>query len=85
MHVDEVELRVIRLPYRSVFKTSFAAETEKLARDRHGPLRRRRGLRRRGDGPVAGVPRGVASPARCTCCARRWCPSLLAQRLRRPA
>ena len=31
MHVDEVELRVIRLPYRSVFKTSFAAETEKLA------------------------------------------------------
>ena len=31
MHVDEVELRVIRLPYRSVFKTSFAAETEKVA------------------------------------------------------
>ena len=29
MHVDEVELRVIRLPFRSVFKTSFAAETEK--------------------------------------------------------
>ena len=31
MHVDEVELRVIRLPYRSVFKTSFAAESEKHA------------------------------------------------------
>jgi o-succinylbenzoate synthase len=31
MHVDEVELRVIRLPYKSVFKTSFAAETEKVA------------------------------------------------------
>jgi O-succinylbenzoate synthase len=31
MHVDEVELRVVRLPYRSVFKTSFAAETEKVA------------------------------------------------------
>jgi o-succinylbenzoate synthase len=31
MHVDEVELRVIRLPYKSVFKTSFAAESEKVA------------------------------------------------------
>ena len=31
MHVDEVELRVVRLPYRSVFKTSFAAESEKDA------------------------------------------------------
>ena len=31
MHVDEVELRVIRLPFKSVFKTSFAAETEKHA------------------------------------------------------
>ncbi|HSB86442.1 MAG TPA: o-succinylbenzoate synthase, partial [Ilumatobacteraceae bacterium] len=31
MHVDEVELRVIRLPYRSVFKTSFGAESEKVA------------------------------------------------------
>jgi o-succinylbenzoate synthase len=31
MNVDEVELRVIRLPYRSVFKTSFAAESEKVA------------------------------------------------------
>lgn len=31
MRVDEVELRVIRLPYRSVFKTSFAAESEKVA------------------------------------------------------
>ena len=31
MHVDQVELRVVRLPYRSVFKTSFAAEAEKLA------------------------------------------------------
>ena len=26
MRVDEVELRIVRLPYRSVFKTSFAAE-----------------------------------------------------------
>ena len=31
MHVDEVELRVVRLPYQSVFKTSFAAESEKHA------------------------------------------------------
>jgi o-succinylbenzoate synthase len=31
MHVDEVELRIIRLPYKSVFKTSFAAESEKIA------------------------------------------------------
>ena len=31
MLVDEVELRVVRLPFRSVFKTSFAAETEKVA------------------------------------------------------
>ena len=31
MNVDEVELRVIRLPYKSVFKTSFAAESEKVA------------------------------------------------------
>ena len=31
MHVDEVELRVVRLPYKSVFKTSFAAEAEKVA------------------------------------------------------
>jgi O-succinylbenzoate synthase len=30
MHVDEVELRVIRLAYKSVFKTSFAAESEKV-------------------------------------------------------
>jgi O-succinylbenzoate synthase len=31
MHVDEVELRLIRLPFKSVFKTSFAVETEKIA------------------------------------------------------
>ncbi|MEP7115023.1 MAG: o-succinylbenzoate synthase, partial [Ilumatobacteraceae bacterium] len=31
MHVDEVELRVVRLPYKSVFKTSFGAESEKVA------------------------------------------------------
>jgi o-succinylbenzoate synthase len=31
MHVDEVELRIVRIPYRSVFKTSFAAESEKIA------------------------------------------------------
>jgi O-succinylbenzoate synthase len=31
MHVDEVELRIVRLPYKSVFKTSFAAEREKVA------------------------------------------------------
>jgi o-succinylbenzoate synthase len=31
MNVDEVELRIVRLPYRSVFKTSFAAESEKVA------------------------------------------------------
>ena len=31
MHVDEVELRIVQLPYKSVFKTSFAAEAEKTA------------------------------------------------------
>jgi len=31
MRVDEVELRVIRLPYRAPFKTSFGAEAEKHA------------------------------------------------------
>ena len=31
MHVDQVELRVVHLPYKSVFKTSFAAEAEKTA------------------------------------------------------
>ena len=31
MHVDQVELRVVHLPYKSVFKTSFAAESEKTA------------------------------------------------------
>ena len=67
MHVDEVELRVVRLPYRSVFKTSFAAESEKhavIATVRSG------GVEGYGEGvmdvlPV--VPRGVdhrcAAPA----------------------
>ena len=31
MRIDEIELRVIHLPYRSVFKTSFAAESSKTA------------------------------------------------------
>ena len=31
MHVDQVELRVVRLPYKAVFKTSFAAEADKTA------------------------------------------------------
>jgi len=31
MRVDQVELRVVRLPYRTPFKTSFAEETEKHA------------------------------------------------------
>ncbi|CAN0481283.1 unnamed protein product, partial [Phaeothamnion confervicola] len=31
MQIDEVELRIVRLPYRSPFKTSFGAETEKHA------------------------------------------------------
>ena len=31
MRIDEVELRLVRLPYRSPFKTSFAEETEKQA------------------------------------------------------
>ena len=31
MHVDQVELRVVHLPYKSVFKTSFAAEADKTA------------------------------------------------------
>ena len=31
MRIDEVELRLVRLPYRAPFKTSFAEETEKHA------------------------------------------------------
>ncbi len=31
MRIDQVELRIVRLPYRSPFKTSFGAETEKHA------------------------------------------------------
>ncbi len=31
MRIDQVELRLVRLPYRSPFKTSFAEETEKHA------------------------------------------------------
>jgi O-succinylbenzoate synthase len=31
MHIDEIELRIVHLPYRSVFKTSFAAESSKTA------------------------------------------------------
>jgi O-succinylbenzoate synthase len=31
MQIDQVELRVVRLPYRSPFKTSFAEETKKVA------------------------------------------------------
>lgn len=31
MRIDEVELRIVRLPYRSPFKTSFAEEREKHA------------------------------------------------------
>jgi o-succinylbenzoate synthase len=31
MKIDEIELRVIHVPYRSVFKTSFAAEASKTA------------------------------------------------------
>ena len=31
MRIDEVELRIIELPYRSPFKTSFAEEREKVA------------------------------------------------------
>ena len=53
MHVDEVELRVVRLPYKSVFKTSFAAETEKTAVIVTVRVRRGRGLRRRRDGHAA--------------------------------
>ena len=30
MRIDEVELRIVRLPYRSPFKTSFAEEREKV-------------------------------------------------------
>ena len=59
MHVDEVELRVVRLPYRSVFKTSFAAESEKHAVIATVRSDGRRGLRRGRDGRPAGVPRGV--------------------------
>ena len=59
MDVDEVELRVVRLPYESVFKTSFAAESEKvavIATVRAG------GVEGYGEGvmdPLAGVSRGV--------------------------
>lgn len=31
MRFDEIELRVIRMPYRSAFKTSFASESQKVA------------------------------------------------------
>lgn len=31
MRIDEIELRIVRLPYRSPFVTSFAAESEKVA------------------------------------------------------
>ncbi len=31
MRIDEIELRVVRLPYRTPFKTSFANETKKIA------------------------------------------------------
>ena len=31
MRIDEVELRVVRLPYKAPFKTSFGAEAEKVA------------------------------------------------------
>ncbi len=31
MRIDEIELRIVQLPYRSVFKTSFAAESGKTA------------------------------------------------------
>ena len=31
MHIDEIELRVIRLPYRSAFTTSFGSEHQKVA------------------------------------------------------
>ena len=31
MKIDEVEIRIIRLPFRSPFKTSFAVEVEKVA------------------------------------------------------
>lgn len=31
MRIDEIELRIVHLPYRSVFKTSFAAEAAKTA------------------------------------------------------
>ena len=56
--IDEVELRVVRLPYKSVFKTSFAAETEKhavIVTVRSG------GVEGYGEGVMdipAGVPRG---------------------------
>ena len=30
MHIDEVELRIVRIPFRSPFRTSFGAQTEKL-------------------------------------------------------
>lgn len=31
MRIDEIELRIVRLPYKNVFKTSFAAESKKIA------------------------------------------------------
>ena len=31
MRIDEIELRVVRVPYRSAFKTSFANESQKVA------------------------------------------------------
>ena len=83
MNIDEVELRVIRVPYRAPFKTSFGVETEKVAVHRHRAQRGRRGLRRGRDGAAAAVPRGDARRWPRAACATRSCPDLLAQRLRR--
>ena len=76
MKIDEVELRIIRaaVPQRRS-RTSFGAETREARDHRHRPLRRGGGLRRGRDGPAARVPRGDASPVRCTCCATRSCPT----------
>ena len=53
MHIDEVELRVIRLPYKAPFKTSFGAESEKNA----VPVRvRSEGIEGYGEGVMEPVP-----------------------------
>ena len=83
MQIDEVELRVIRVPFRSAFKTSFGSQTEKVTVI---ITVRSEGVEGYGEGVMESLPeyREETHHRRaCTCCARRWC-RLCWPRLRRP-